>query len=69
LAILVSFVYDLIYNPCQTKLLKLAHSAGLKNSNGLDMLLYQGVLSFKHFTGKDAPVEVMRRALEKGKET
>jgi shikimate 5-dehydrogenase len=30
------------------------------------MLLYQGVLSFEHFTGKKAPVEIMWAALEKG---
>jgi len=60
------FVYDVIYNPAQTKLLKIAQNAGLKNSNGLGMLLYQGALSFAHFTGKEAPVEIMRQALEKG---
>ena len=60
------FVYDLIYNPPETKLLKLAKEKGLKCANGLGMLLYQGVLAFKHFTGRDAPVEIMRRALEEG---
>lgn len=59
------FVYDVIYNPAQTKLLKIAQDAGAKNSNGLGMLLYQGALSFAHFTGKEAPVEIMRQALEK----
>lgn len=57
------FVYDLIYNPAETRLLALAKKVGAKTSNGLGMLLYQGVLSFKYFTGKDAPVEVMRKAL------
>jgi shikimate dehydrogenase len=60
------FVYDLIYNPPETKLLSLAKKAGAKFSNGLGMLLYQGALSFKHFTGYDAPLEVMRKALEEG---
>jgi shikimate dehydrogenase len=59
------FVYDLIYNPSETKLLKQAKEAGAGCSNGLGMLLYQGVLSFEHFTGKKAPVETMRIALEK----
>lgn len=59
------FVYDLIYNPPQTKLLALAKKVGAKTSNGLGMLLYQGVLSFGHFTGVDAPVEIMRQALTK----
>jgi len=58
------FVYDLIYNPPQTTLLKLAKSKGAKTSNGLGMLLYQGMLSFEHWTGKKAPMDAMRRALE-----
>ncbi|MDD5506140.1 MAG: shikimate dehydrogenase [Candidatus Omnitrophica bacterium] len=60
------FVYDLIYNPAETKLLTAAKKAGIRFSNGLGMLLYQGILSFGHFTGKDAPVATMRAALEKG---
>ena len=60
------FVYDLIYNPSETKLLALANKAGVKNSNGLSMLLYQGALSFVHFTGKQAPIDIMRKALEEG---
>jgi shikimate dehydrogenase len=57
------FVYDLIYNPPETKLLALAKKIGAKYSNGLGMLLYQGAISFKYFTGKDVPIEVMRQAL------
>jgi shikimate dehydrogenase len=56
-------VYDLIYNPAETKLLKTAKEKGCKVSNGLGMLLYQGVRSFKLWTGQDAPLEVMRQAL------
>lgn len=59
------FVYDLIYNPPQTKLLTSAKKAGAPYANGLGMLLYQGVLSFEHFTKKQAPLEVMREALMK----
>lgn len=58
-------VYDLIYNPSKTKLLREAKKKGLKASNGLGMLLYQGVLSFELFTGKKAPISVMRAALKK----
>jgi shikimate dehydrogenase len=58
-------VYDLIYNPKQTKLLMLAKEKGASASNGLGMLLYQGARSFEIFTEKKAPIEVMRRALEK----
>lgn len=57
------FVYDVIYNPQETKLLKVAKEKGLKYANGIGMLLYQGVLAFQHWTKKDAPIEVMRRAL------
>lgn len=59
------FVYDLLYNPPKTKLINLAQKKGARSQNGLGMLLYQGMLSFKHWTGIDAPEDVMRRALEK----
>jgi len=58
------FVYDLIYNPAETKLLTLAKHISAKTANGLGMLLYQGMLSFKIWTGQDAPQEVMRQALQ-----
>jgi shikimate dehydrogenase len=61
-------VYDLIYNPQETKLLALARKKGARTANGLGMLLYQGALSFKLFTGQDAPLEVMRKALKEGVE-
>ena len=59
------FVYDLIYNPSETKLLALAKDKGLRFSNGLKMLLYQGVLSFGHWTGQNAPQKIMWEALRK----
>jgi len=58
-------VCDLIYNPSRTKLLKLAKAKRLKTMNGLGMLLYQGVIAWELWTGKKAPVSVMKRALEK----
>lgn len=57
------FVYDLIYNPAQTKLLTLAERTGAKTANGLGMLLYQGMLSFKIWTGLEPPLELMRQSL------
>ncbi|MEK7849319.1 MAG: shikimate dehydrogenase [Candidatus Omnitrophota bacterium] len=57
------FVYDLIYNPAETKLLKAAKDAGCHTANGLGMLLYQGCLAFEYLTGRKAPVDVMRKAL------
>jgi len=59
------FVYDLIYNPARTKLLELAVARGLGNSNGLGMLLYQATVPFQEWTGRRAPLAVMRRALER----
>ncbi|OGX27563.1 MAG: shikimate dehydrogenase [Omnitrophica WOR_2 bacterium RIFCSPLOWO2_12_FULL_51_24] len=58
-------VYDIVYNPQATPLLKEAKKRGIRASNGLGMLLYQGVLSFELFTGRKAPVSVMRAALKK----
>jgi len=60
------FVYDLIYNPGETKLISLAKKHGLGHANGLGMLLYQGVFAFEKFTGKKAPVKAMQEALLKG---
>jgi shikimate dehydrogenase len=57
------FVYDLIYNPCETKLLSAAKKIGASCVNGLGMLLYQGMLSFEIWTGKKAPRDVMQNAL------
>jgi len=59
-------VYDLIYNPKETKLLKTARLIGARGSNGLGMLLYQGAISFQIWTQRPAPFEIMRRALEEG---
>ncbi len=61
-------VYDLVYNPRQTRLLQQARQAGCRVASGLGMLLYQGVLAFQCWTGREAPVEIMRRALEEGLE-
>ena len=60
------FVYDLIYSPLETKLISLAKECNLNFSNGLGMLLYQGVFAFKHFSGRSGPVDIMKEALLKG---
>ena len=57
-------VFDLIYNPPETPLLKAARKKGCRAANGLGMLLYQGAESFKLWTGREAPVGVMRKALK-----
>lgn len=58
-------VCDLIYNPAETRLLRAAKYRGARTLNGLGMLLYQGVLAFEIWTGKKAPVSVMKAALTK----
>jgi shikimate dehydrogenase len=55
-------VMDIVYNPIETKLAKDAKSAGAKVVSGVEMLIYQGAASFEIWTGKSAPVEVMRKA-------
>jgi shikimate dehydrogenase len=51
-------VFDAIYNPVKTRLLQDAEVAGCIVQNGLKMLLYQGLASFKYWTGIDAPEEL-----------
>jgi shikimate dehydrogenase len=56
-------VYDTIYRPAETELLRVAESAGAKVANGLSMLLHQGAKAFEIWTKRKAPLAVMRRAL------
>ncbi len=56
-------VYDLVYNPAETALIRSARQAGLRAENGLGMLLEQAALSFERWTGRPAPREVMRAAV------
>jgi len=56
-------VFDIVYTPSKTKLLKEAGKKGAKIIYGLEMLLYQGVAQFEIYTGLKAPVEVMREIL------
>lgn len=53
-------VFDVIYNPEETKLLQMAKNAGCSTANGLYMLLYQGAAAFKIWTGQDMPVELVK---------
>ncbi|WP_458456151.1 shikimate dehydrogenase [Methanobrevibacter sp.] len=57
-------VFDAVYNPNDTVLIKEAIKAGSKPVYGIKMLLYQGAESFKIWTGMDAPVDVMEKALK-----
>jgi len=56
-------VFDIVYNPALTPLVKLARKKGAEIVEGYEMLLYQGVMQFELFTGAAAPVKVMRKAL------
>jgi shikimate dehydrogenase len=58
-----TFVFDMVYNPTETKLLCQAHTLGLRAVNGLPMLLHQGALAFTLWTGQAAPLEAMRATL------
>ena len=57
-------VYDLVYNPAETALLKMAKARGAKPVNGLKMLYYQGVLAFQHWAETQIPERVKQRMWE-----
>jgi shikimate dehydrogenase len=54
-------VFDIVYNPLETRLLREASSVGARTVNGIGMLVHQGAEAFRLWTGKDAPVEHMRK--------
>lgn len=56
-------VFDIVYNPKETRLLHDAKEVGCKIIYGYKMLLYQGVLQFELFTGKIAPIKIMEQVL------
>jgi shikimate dehydrogenase len=56
--------YDMIYRPAETPFLAAARAAGCRAANGLGMLLHQGARALEIWTGRPAPLAVMRRALE-----
>jgi shikimate 5-dehydrogenase len=55
-------VYDLVYNPSDTRLLRDARAAGCRTVSGLEMLVAQARRQFEWWTGRPAPVAVMREA-------
>jgi shikimate dehydrogenase len=57
-------VYDLVYNPAETLLLKQARSACARPVGGLGMLVHQGAESFRLWTGQEPPLDVMRQACQ-----
>ena len=58
-------VFDMVYNPENTLLIKDARAAGCVVVTGVEMFVRQASLQFKLFTGKDAPWELMRDTLKR----
>jgi len=58
-------VCDIVYNPLETRLLREAKAAGARTIDGLDMLVWQGALAFKQWTGREAPFAIMKQAAVK----
>ena len=58
-------VFDTVYHPENTMMLKLARERQAQVVTGVDMFLRQAALQFKLYTGQDAPLEVMRAALKR----
>jgi shikimate dehydrogenase len=61
-------VYDLVYNPFETTLVRQARAAGLRAANGLGMLVNQAAIAFATWTGQPAPLEAMWAAVAPQKE-
>ena len=56
-------VFDIVYSPLETQLLADARTRGLQTVSGVDMFINQAVLQFRAFTGREAPVAVMRQVV------
>lgn len=56
-------VFDIVYNPLETKLLRDAKASGAKTISGVLMLVYQGAEAFRLWTGVEPPVELMKRTV------
>jgi shikimate dehydrogenase len=55
--------FDMVYEPEETRFLREAREEGAMTIGGLEMLLAQAVGQFEAWTGRDAPIDVMRQAL------
>ena len=60
-----ALIYDIIYTPVETKLLRTAKELGFPTLGGLSMLLLQGKESFRLYTGQEPDMKVMTRTVEK----
>ncbi len=57
------WVFDSVYNPIETKLIKMAQAKGLGTISGVEMFVHQAARQFEIWTGKPAPLDVMRQVL------
>ena len=60
----VKLVYDLVYNPAETKLLRAARAANVQAIGGLDMLIEQGAEQFRIWTNEEPQIDAIRSAVE-----
>jgi shikimate dehydrogenase len=60
------FVYDIVYDPRETILLKYAKEMGCRTSNGINMMIWQGAIAFKIWFGVDMPQDYVRKELFEG---
>ena len=58
-----TWVYDLVYRPVETRLLRAARGRGCRAVSGMEMLVRQGALSFRLWTGREPPLAAMREAV------
>ncbi len=63
-----ALVYDLVYNPLETVLMKAARESGAHALGGLSMLVYQGAAAFELWTEREAPIDIMMDAARKSLE-
>jgi shikimate dehydrogenase len=61
-------VFDIVYNPVRTRLLREAEKAGAQTVSGIDMLVWQGALAFEKWTGLQAPFGLMKEEVIKALE-
>jgi shikimate dehydrogenase len=59
-----AWVVDIIYNPRETRFLQQARRQGVETMNGVAMLVHQGALSLRRWTGCQPPIAVMQTVLE-----
>jgi shikimate dehydrogenase len=57
-----ALIYDIVYNPLETPLLREARRVRARTLGGLPMLVYQGAAAFRLWTGRAAPVDIMMNA-------